>query len=336
MYCAYVFGPVLSSRLGRSLGLDLTGARICSMDCLYCEVGLTEKLTVERAPYVPAAKILDELSAWIATHDASMLDYVTLGGSGEPTLNSELGEIIDGCKRLLPSLPVAVLTNTSTMGDPAVCAALHKADVILPSLDSLVEKEFRAINRPHASVTALGTADALLAFSQQYCGKIFLEVLLCNGINDSEENCAALMQYVRVLAPTRVDVTTLSRPGASTLAQAVDNATRENWCQRMNDSLPTPYTASAVQPRYGKTVASGARDDQALEEALLESLSRRPQTLAQMASALNIPLQEVEVTLTRLLAKGLVLLEGKDAQGSPFYALSTRKTHTTALRGDKN
>ena len=208
----YVFGPVLSGRLGRSLGLDLLGGRICSMDCIYCEVGATRELTTERRVCVPAVAILEELAAWKAEGHATP-EAVTLGGLGEPCLNAAMGDVIAGARALFPGTDIAVLTNGTLMADPAVRAELALADAVLPSLDSLVESEFRAVNRPADGITAQGVAEGLLTFRREFAGKIFLEILLVEGVNDSDENLDRLTEFCKRLRPDRVDVVTTTRPG---------------------------------------------------------------------------------------------------------------------------
>ncbi|MBU1248186.1 MAG: radical SAM protein, partial [Proteobacteria bacterium] len=168
----YVFGPVLSGRLGLSLGLDLLGCRACSMDCVYCEVGATEILTLTRKVYAPAKDILAELEDWAS--QGLETEYVTLGGSGEPCLNTEMAAVIDGVRRILPGKKIAVLTNSTLLTDPQVRRELAGADVVLPSMDTLVESEFRRINRTHRNISALDIAKAMLIFRREYAGLIHL------------------------------------------------------------------------------------------------------------------------------------------------------------------
>lgn len=352
MPLAHVFGPVASGRLGRSLGLDLLGGRVCSMDCLYCEVGATDVHTCERAPYVPAGVLLEELARWrdaeAASHGgtpdnrprAMLVDHVTLGGSGEPCLNSDLARIIAGCRDILPGVPVAVLTNSTLLHRDDVRADLAGADVVLPSLDSLVESEFRALNRPCKGVTARGVADGLLGFARGFGGRIWLEVLLARGINDTAENLALLRDYVRQLAPHRVDVTTLSRPGASPRALPVDRDVLARWSDELNaaagcsghtaadhlraTALPDDgarHAQDARQPERPDTVANP--DD--LQEAVLRSIARRPQTAPQLAKALGAPLDAVRKALAGLAARGACAPVAetalpRDTDGEIFHA----------------
>jgi wyosine [tRNA(Phe)-imidazoG37] synthetase (radical SAM superfamily) len=181
---------VRSGRLGLSLGLDLLGARICSFDCLYCEVGPTDALTTAQKPYVPATRLLGELSGFAASGPPA-LDAVTLGGLGEPCLNTDMDRIIDGCRKILPGIPVAVLTNSSLLSDPAVRKRLVGADVVLPSMDTLVPEEFAIINRRIGSVPG-GHPAGTSGFQVGILRTGVLEILVLDGINDSEDNLARL------------------------------------------------------------------------------------------------------------------------------------------------
>ncbi|MUM77287.1 radical SAM protein [Pseudodesulfovibrio sp. F-1] len=298
MAYAYVFGPVMSGRLGRSLGLDLLGGRVCSMDCVYCEVGATRTLTLERREYVPARVILDELAHWKA-QGFEPPEAVTLGGLGEPTLNTALPEVIQGARALFPSVPVAVLTNATTMIIPEVRRELALADVVLPSMDSLVEAEFEAVNRPCAGVTPSDVAKGLLAFRREFDGLIFLEILLASGINDSDENLGRLKTFCQQLAPDRVDVVTLTRPGTVRGVGPVDGATLSRWRKALG----------AGQARVGerKEPTHATLDTTRTREFVLASLVRRPQTVAQLAQALGAPREAVRTAVEALEQAGEIV-----------------------------
>jgi len=315
----YVFGPVLSSRLGLSLGLDLTGAAICSMDCLYCEVGRTALLTTARKPYVPARLILEELAHW-KEHVGRKIDAVTLGGSGEPLLNSEFGEVIRGARRIMAGTPVAVLTNASLLTDPAVRRELAQADAVLPSLDSLVPEEFAAVNRPEQGVKPQAVAEALLAFRREFTGKIFLEVLLVAGINDSEENLRRLKAFLPGLAPERVDVVTLSRPGAYPEARSVDKATLERWRQILGAGQADDLcvTAESSNPK--------ALTKQDIQEIVRNSVRRRPQTAEQLARATGLAAESVREALDDLTKMGGVraMASPEGEEDGPYFAAGRR------------
>ena len=324
----FVFGPVLSGRLGRSLGLDLLGARICSMNCVYCESGPLERLTVERAPYVPAAVLLEELTRWEAMRVVAgqpLPDVVTLGGMGEPTLNSDMPRIIAGARAILPGVPVAVLTNASLMTDPVVRAELLAVDIVLPNMDSLLPGEFAAVNRPHPSVLPVAVAEGIRAFRTEFSGRVWLEVLLVAGVNDSPENLALLEIYCRALAPHRVDVVTLSRPGTEDSARAVDAGTLKLWRERLsrhcvewggNIAQALASFCENRQEPEGDTDSVNSDPAQA-RSAILASLSRRPQTAGQLAQALLVSEQSVHEALSTLLAQGAIAAATQD--GATYF-----------------
>jgi len=304
----YVFGPVMSGRLGRSLGLDLLGDRICSMDCVYCEVGATRELTAERRPRVPAADILKELAAWKA-EGFEEPDMVTLGGLGEPCLNSEMAAVITGARTLFPDTDIAVLTNATLMTDPAVRRELCLADVVLPSLDSLVTDEFLAVNRPCRGVTPEAVAHGLLAFRKEFKGKIFLEILLAEGINDSDENLGRLKDFCKRLAPDRVDVVTLTRPGTVKRVRPVDGEVLSRWRMALESGKRRVKTRSAPG-------AKAMRTDQVIDH-VRASLARRPQTASQLARALNADPGQVRSAVEALLEKGAIV--ARDDRDETYY-----------------
>ncbi|MGE4552755.1 MAG: radical SAM protein [Desulfovibrionaceae bacterium] len=303
----YVFGPVLSSRLGRSLGLDLLGARICSMNCVYCESGPLRTLTMTRAPYVPAADLLAELRAWAGQHAGAAPDYVTLGGLGEPCLNSDLPEIVAGARKILPGVPVAVLTNATLLTDPAVRAELMAVDVVLPSMDSLIPEEFQAVNRPHPGLDPAAVARGLLEFRRDFPGRVYLEILLATGYNDSERNLELLANFCRTLRPHRVDVVTLSRPGSVPEARAVDHDTLARWRARLAPlgvGVPEAVPPADAAPNRPAPPPGGTTDPEDLLQAVRASLLRRPQTVAQLACALAAPEAAVALAVAALTDRG--------------------------------
>lgn len=311
----FVFGPVLSGRLGRSLGLDLLGSKVCSMDCVYCEVGPTRVRTRERKTWVPPRELLDELAAWKA-EGFEAPDVVTLGGSGEPTLNSGLAEIMAGCRKILPNVPVAVLTNATLLDDAGVRRELAAADMVLPSLDSLVESEFQAVNRPLRGITAAQVAQGIADLRREFGGKLYLEVLLCRGWNDSAANLALLQDYCAELAPDRVDVVTLSRPGTLASAEAVDSQALGLWRKALGQDRDGGGQ-NAPLPRQAQ-----AMDEARLRGALAATLARRPQTVLHLAAALGAESAQVQRVLARMARDGEIFEAETD--GQVFYSATRR------------
>ena len=182
----YLFGPVLSRRLGLSMGVDLLKYKTCNLDCVYCELGRTACLTSCRDRFVPRQKVLKE----IELRRGEPFDHLTFAGSGEPTLSLDLGEIVAQAKKIVDS-PVAVITNSTLLSNPAVRKEVAAADVVLPSLDAASQKAFQAINRPASGLYAKDMIQGLKDFRKEFSGEIWLEVMLVRGINDQEAELIA-------------------------------------------------------------------------------------------------------------------------------------------------
>ncbi|NCD13360.1 MAG: radical SAM protein, partial [Epsilonproteobacteria bacterium] len=190
----YLFGPVPSRRLGMSLGIDLIPKKVCSLNCVYCEVGKTTKLTVDRMEYVKYDKVIDELTHFMRTKPT--IDYITFSGSGEPTLNSRIGDVLHFIKKNYPQIKTAVLTNGTLFPDPKVRNELLPADVILPSLDAASQSVFERIDRPESSIKIEAYIQGLVDLRKAYPGKIWLEIFLLKDYNDTKEALDLLKQAV--------------------------------------------------------------------------------------------------------------------------------------------
>lgn len=316
----YVFGPVSSGRLGLSLGLDLLGDAVCSLDCIYCEAGKTKNLTTKRQPYVDTDEILSELAKW-KEEAARLPEVVTLGGMGEPCLNSGLGEIIEGVRKIFPTTPVAVLTNSTLFADPAVRRELAKADRVLPSLDTLVDEEMRRVNRPQKDVTVQAVRDGLLAFREQFAGRIYLEILLVAGVNDSDENLGLLREFIPQLKPDRVDVVTMTRPGVLEQARPVDTDTLAAW-QNALSALAVDggkREQRSESPGANNFLSDATVTAKEARERVAASITRRPQSAAQLAQALGLPSKSVQKALQQLHEAGRT--RSFDTGGVTFHAI---------------
>lgn len=309
----YIFGPVFSSRLGISLGVDLVGANICSFDCLYCESGKTEIKTVDRSAYVSPDKIMQELEAWFE-QASQELDHITLGGPGEPCLNSSLGDIIISIKKSYPDIPLAVLTNASMLSRSQVRNELLQADVVLPSLDTMVEEEFIKLNRPHPEIRLAEVVQGLLDFKKEYPGKIFLEVLLVPGINDSNANYRLLRDFRNSLRPDRVDIAAMSRPGAYLFAQKNNSLSLDEW-RREFSSPPAVWTKPKIKNSAVKNPQAGLR------EKIAASIKRRPQTPNQLSTALGADINNVLSALKQMQTTGEVESTIRNTDKQKFYRI---------------
>ncbi len=305
----YIFGPVRSSRLGLSLGLELLGDRICDFDCLYCEVGKTFRHTAQRDIYVPSEKVLNELGSWFEMSNSSP-EYITLGGMGEPCLNIDMGKIISGVKAMRPGTEVAVLTNSSLMSDPQVREELSRADAVLPSLDTVVEEEFKRLNRPCEGLRLSEILQGLLDFRGEFNGKIFMEILLVPGFNDSRENLQGLQEFCARFSPERIDLTRMSRPGAYIRAPRSIAGVEDKWRAALGIGHPKGETAGEIPKREENLDVE--------PEAILASLRRRPQTISQISSALGTDLQGTRAAVERLQKNGM-LRETRDLNSSEIF-----------------
>ncbi|HPE36412.1 MAG TPA: radical SAM protein [Spirochaetales bacterium] len=294
----HIFGPVPSRRLGMSLGIDVIPKKVCSLDCVYCEVGETTKLTVDRREYVLYDRLVAELDQYFQTEDR-LPDYYTFSGSGEPTLNSRLADLIRYVKERRPSAPVAVLTNGTLLHDPEVRAAVGLADLVLPSLDSAREESFRAINRPEASLSVQAYVDGLVAFRAEYPGKIYLEVFVLPGYNMADEDADSLRAAVLRIGPDLIQINTLDRPGAIPGLRAATELEIDSFIRRLN--LSHVEIIAPVQER--KKNVSYRHDT---ESAILETIQRRPCTLEDITKILGMHVNEVNKYLDVLENDGRI------------------------------
>lgn len=216
-----VFGPVPSRRLGRSLGIDPIPFKTCNWNCVYCQLGRTSPLTRERSRFHPVEAILAEVDGALQRLSTGDVDWITFVGSGEPTLHADLGTMIRAVKARAP-WPVAVITNGSLLDDAGVRAELAAADAVLPSLDASSERQFLRINRPAAGASLAGLVDGLIAFRQEFAGKLWLEVMLIRGENDDETTLRGLADHIRRIRPDEVHLNLPIRPPAEAWIEPPD------------------------------------------------------------------------------------------------------------------
>ncbi|MBN1277658.1 MAG: radical SAM protein [Deltaproteobacteria bacterium] len=286
----YIYGPVPSRRLGRSLGVDLVPYKVCSYDCIYCQLGRTREKTIELRPYIPAKKILDQLYLKLKTDICA--DYITLAGSGEPTLNSEIGAIIRGIKKK-SSIPVAVLTNGSLLSKKAVRESITEADVIMPSLDAFDQKGFEAINRPHPDIKFENMIEGLIALGKEFSGEIWLEVFVLEGINASEKDAEQFRDLIKMVNPQKVHINTAVRPSAETFARQVSRKDLSFFCKCLggNAEVITPFIDSQNHEQTQRDI----------EKDIFALISRRPCTLDDISSSLNVHRNEILKYITPFL-----------------------------------
>ncbi|MCL5097356.1 MAG: radical SAM protein, partial [Candidatus Omnitrophica bacterium] len=196
--------------------MDLVPFKTCTYDCIYCQLGRTTNLTVQRKEWVPMDAVLDELKQKLVCRP----DYITLSGSGEPTLHSRLGEIIEHIQAM-SDVPVAVLTNGSLLWQKEVREELALANVVLPSLDAGDAVKFAFINRPHSIIAFEQMVEGLIAFRREFTGQYWLEVFLLGGYTAIEADVKKLATWVKRIRPNRVQLNTVTRPPAEDFASSV-------------------------------------------------------------------------------------------------------------------
>ncbi len=298
-----VFGPVRSRRLGLSLGVDLVPPKICSMDCVYCEVGRTTRLTLERAPYVSLETLQKALEEALPRRD---YDVVTLTGSGEPTLNTHLPEVIRLVRRMT-SKPLAILTNSTTLDVPEVFQALCEVDLVLASLDAAREESFQKVNRPAAGLHPEKIIANLARLREEQSGELWLEILLVKGINDTPEDVEALQEAISRIRPHRIQLHTVARPPAESWARPLSYAE----LQAIARYFPAPVEVLLRPPDRRDP------DHRLSPEELRAYLLRRPAPLEELSESLGTPPEEIRPQLEKLLAEGEV--EKLIFQGKIFY-----------------
>ncbi|MEN6559234.1 MAG: radical SAM protein [Acidobacteriota bacterium] len=301
----FVYGPVASRRLGFSLGVDVIPFKTCTLDCVYCQLGSTGRTTVRRGRWFPPREILAQVRE--ALGSGQRIDAVTFSGSGEPTLCRDLGLLIRSIKKMT-KVPVVVLTNGTLLNRKDVRRELAAADVVVPSLDAVSAPLFRRVNRPHRSLNNRRIIEGLARFREEFAGQIRLEVMLVKGVNDSPAAVRALEAAVARIRPDRIELNTVVRPPADLRAAPLSPAALARIGARLG---PRAEVVASFPERKQAPAAGG------LEKAILATVRRRPQTAADIASALGRHRDEVLKALAALL--GRVRVAKRVHGGKTYY-----------------
>jgi wyosine [tRNA(Phe)-imidazoG37] synthetase (radical SAM superfamily) len=289
----HLFGPVPSRRLGISLGLDLVPMKTCTLNCIYCECGRTTHLTLNRREYVPFDEVKKELFHFLSHNPRP--DYITFSGSGEPTLNSTIGDVIHFIKTQTFNIPVAVLTNGTLLFQKKVRDDIKDATVVIPSLDAVTKKTFAKIVRPDPKLNIDAIISGLIQFRKEYSGQIWLEIFIVPGINDTKEELTAIKDAIEKIRPDAVQLNTLDRPGT---VQNIRSATRKEL-KSILDFWQLDYAEIIAKPPERKELLSYRKD---AESAILETIARRPCTLQDLTELLGLHAAEVNKYLDVLEA----------------------------------
>ena len=291
----HLYGPVPSRRLGRSLGIDLVPHKICTYDCIYCQIGDTTEKTLARKEYVPVREIIEEVGRFLK-EGAPSVDHLSLSGSGEPTLHSQIRSVIEGIKAMT-SIPVAVITNGSLLSEEEVRQDLLRADIVLPSLDAVSSDVFMKINRPRPGFSVEKVIEGLVEFRKVYKGQIWLEILFCKGINDGKEELMRMKKVVDRIQPDLIHLNTVVRPPSEKSAVPLGQKEMEE-----------------IRAFFGKSASIISEFDRHppmvsemnMKEEILKILKRRPLSLSDLSNGMGISKNDLDRFIKPLMEEGKV------------------------------
>ena len=306
----YLFGPVPSRRFGRSLGVDLTPYKTCSLNCVFCQLGRTRKETISRKEYVPTDAVLAELKNWF--NASGEADYITLSGSGEPTLHSRFGAVLEFV-RSNTSIPAALLTNGTMLYLQEVREAAARADVVKVSLSAWDQASYKWVNRPHPQLRFDDLVQGQKAFRSQFTGRLWMEVFLLEGLNAMPDDVRKIAELAKRIGPDRIQLNTAVRPPAEDFAMAVS----KERLQALT-GLFTP-TAEIIAEFDTKHTA----DLHVNEDTIYAMLARRPCTAKQIGDIFGMHLNEVSKYLGKLLRTDEIRPDRRD--GAVYYAAVKRR-----------
>ena len=302
----YLFGPVPSRRLGRSLGVDLIPFKTCTMNCRFCQLGDSDCALSERAEYIPMAEVLAELVQW--NESDGQADHITLAGSGEPTLHASFGEVLRWIKNNT-TIASVLLSNGTLFHLPEVRAAAALADKVKVTLSAWDKASFQQIHRPAPGVTFEQLVEGERAFRQEFSGELSVEVFIVEGMNSAISDVEKIAALVETINPDRIDLNTAVRPPADSGVQAISP---EQLAE----------LAKILGPKAEGVASFKKPSAPALEvtpEALLGLIQRHPATAAQLAKDYNAPLDSILKTLDALVAEESLCTEERDGETYYFH-----------------
>ena len=312
----YVYGPVPSRRLGRSLGVDIVPEKVCTLDCVYCQLGRTTQKTIEREEYAPVEPIIAEVTEILSRSVEA--DYITMAGSGEPTLNSKLGEIIDKIKNI-SNIPIAVVTNGTLLYRADVRAECAKADVVMPSLDAGDESTFKKINRPHPDISIEKLISGLCKFRDEYSGQIWLEIFLLKGINDNDEQIRQINTITERIRPDKIQLNTAVRPTTKKNITKLSFQELKNIAAQLgqNCEVIADFPLGGEKKENLSDISKHDFTDQKHIETLFSMLKRRPCSLNDICSSLNLHQNQVLKYISDLQQRGAI--QSEEIDGIIFF-----------------
>ncbi|MEA2040300.1 MAG: radical SAM protein [Thermodesulfobacteriota bacterium] len=306
----YLFGPVPSRRFGRSLGVDLSPYKTCSMDCVFCQLGRTTVKTVNRQEYVPTDMVLSELGEWLKKDGRA--DYITLSGSGEPTLHSRFGEVLEFVRKN-SEIPAVLLTNGTMLYLQEVRDAASLANVVKVSLSAWDQASYGWVNRPHPQLRFDQLIEGQKAFRSQFKGQLWMEVFLVGGMNSFPDDVCKIAAFAKEIGPDRIQINTAVRPPAEDFAAALS---RERMEELTNLFHPKAEVIAEFRAKHADHI-------QVNQEMIFSMLQRRPCTADQVADVFGMHLNEVSKYLGKLMRTEQIRMERKNT--IVYYATKNRE-----------
>jgi wyosine [tRNA(Phe)-imidazoG37] synthetase (radical SAM superfamily) len=308
----YFYGPVLSRRLGFSLGVNLLPRKVCPFDCIYCQLGPTGKKSIRRCSWVNLLKFKKELAEIIKKHPK--IDYITISGCGEPTLHKNLGRIISCIKEVTRNkYPVCVITNSSLLDKKELRKELSRVDLIIPSLDAVSPHLFDKIDRPHKAIKLNKIISGLIKLRKEFKGKIWLEIMLIGNLNDTSAEARKLKKVIAKINPDKVQLNLPVRPSGSRI------------------SFPQYQKIKAIKKIIGpkaEIISSFYKETQknfsdSLKKDIVNFLKIRPADLKDLTKSLGVAARDVNKYLKELLHKKIIR---KDIHCGKIYFRITTKS----------
>ncbi|MDY7032802.1 MAG: radical SAM protein [Thermodesulfobacteriota bacterium] len=311
-YC-HLFGPVPSRRFGRSLGVDLTPYKTCTLDCIFCQLGRTTNKTVEREEFVLTVDVLDELKDWLRVNRNA--DYITLSGSGEPTLHSRFGEVLEFV-HANSQIPAVLLSNGTMFHMPEVRAAAAYADIVKVSLSAWDQASYEQVNRPHPQMLFDHLIQGQKALRSQFSGQLWMEVFVVNGINSTPSDVRKIAALAKEIGPDRIQLNTAVRPPSEDFVVALSKKRMEALTHLFH---PTAEIIAEFNTTHAKSI-------QANHDTILSMLRRRPCTAGDIANIFDMHLNEVSKYLGKLIRTNQIRSDFKN--GVVYYWAESKAMKT--------
>ncbi len=284
----YLFGPVPSRRLGRSLGIDLTPYKTCCHDCVFCQLGRTTHKTIRRKEYVPTELVLAELKRWLSS--GGQADYITLSGSGEPTLHTGFGKILEFI-RTNTDIPSVLLTNGAMLYLPAVRQAASAANVVKVSLSAWNQASFTWMNRPPRQLRFEQVIDGQKRFRAQFNGQLWMETFLIAGMNSMPQDVGKIAALAKEIVPDLIQLNTAVRPPSESFVAPLSK-------ERLSALTHLFEPQAEVIAEFSTSNHAHVKANQ---DTIMEMLQRRPCTAKQIADGFGMHLNEVLKHLGNLM-----------------------------------